>query len=110
LSRLRVWDGGAADVKWSTAANWVDDVAPVEGDDLIFPTKAARFIGDNNFIPGIVFSTITIEGGNYLFGGFITRVSTEINVLGGTHTFSHRMHVFAPVKFFAAAGSTLNFT
>ena len=31
------WDGGGADNHWTTAANWVGDVAPQPGDDLVFP-------------------------------------------------------------------------
>lgn len=29
-----VWDGGGADRYWTTAANWVGDVAPAPADDL----------------------------------------------------------------------------
>src|SRR5262249_24637762 len=35
---LSTWDGGGADNNWSTAANWVGDVAPHAGDDLVFPS------------------------------------------------------------------------
>ena len=31
-----VWDGDGGDGLWSTAANWQGDVAPQEGDTLIF--------------------------------------------------------------------------
>ncbi len=31
-----VWDGGGGDNKWSTAANWVGDVCPADGDDVVF--------------------------------------------------------------------------
>lgn len=30
------WDGGGADPNWSNPQNWVGDVAPVSGDDLVF--------------------------------------------------------------------------
>ena len=30
------WDGGGTDDKWSTAANWVGDKAPRDGDSLVF--------------------------------------------------------------------------
>ncbi|MFN9720117.1 MAG: hypothetical protein ACK58L_15570, partial [Planctomycetota bacterium] len=39
-----VWDGAAdgggssVDANWMTAANWVGDVVPAAGDNLIFPT------------------------------------------------------------------------
>src|SRR5207249_2215740 len=39
---LATWDGGGADNHWTTAANWVGDVVPQPGDDLVFPAGAAR--------------------------------------------------------------------
>ena len=37
FSAVKTWDGGGADANWQTAANWVGDIAPVAGDDLVFP-------------------------------------------------------------------------
>lgn len=34
----RTWDGGGATPGFSVAANWVGDVAPQEGDSILFPT------------------------------------------------------------------------
>ena len=34
---IGTWDGGGADNLWTTAANWVGDVAPQPGDDLRMP-------------------------------------------------------------------------
>ncbi|HZH33565.1 MAG TPA: FG-GAP-like repeat-containing protein [Pyrinomonadaceae bacterium] len=59
----RTWDGGGSNANWSTAANWVGDVAPVAGDDLIFPETAAQFSTNNNLLGS--FNSITITGGNY---------------------------------------------
>ena len=39
---VATWDGGGPDNNWTTAANWVGDVAPQPGDDLVFPQGAAR--------------------------------------------------------------------
>jgi autotransporter-associated beta strand protein len=33
------WDGGGADTKWSTAANWVEDAAPANGDSVVLNTN-----------------------------------------------------------------------
>ena len=33
---IRVWDGDAADDNWSTDRNWVGDVSPFVGDELVF--------------------------------------------------------------------------
>src|SRR5688572_5295278 len=32
----RTWDGGGADGFWTSATNWVGDVAPLPGDNLVF--------------------------------------------------------------------------
>ena len=66
----RVWDGGSTlNSNWSTAANWVGDVAPVPGvDDLQFPATAARKTSTNDFI-GAAFLGIAFTGSNYVLGG-----------------------------------------
>ena len=51
-----IWDGApdaggtSADANWTTASNWVGDVAPVAGDDLYFPAAAAQEV-DVNDVP-----------------------------------------------------------
>jgi hypothetical protein len=44
LTRVAVatWDGGGVDPNWSTAENWVGDVAPSPGDFLIFRSAPAK--------------------------------------------------------------------
>ena len=65
----RTWDGGSANNNnWMTAANWVGDVAPAAGDNLIFPAGAARRSNTNNFPAGTKFSSISMDGG-YILGG-----------------------------------------
>jgi hypothetical protein len=34
---IATWDGVGANNHWTTAANWVGDVAPNPGYDLLFP-------------------------------------------------------------------------
>lgn len=34
------WDGGGSDSNFSTPENWVGDVAPVDGDSLVFPAAS----------------------------------------------------------------------
>src|SRR5687767_111351 len=37
-----VWDGGSlVSSRWTDAANWIGDVAPREGDDLVLPERTA---------------------------------------------------------------------
>ncbi len=46
----RTWDGGGANALFSTAANWVGDVVPQEGDSILFPTglSTANSLATNN--------------------------------------------------------------
>ncbi|MFN4261141.1 MAG: beta strand repeat-containing protein [Gemmataceae bacterium] len=83
-----IWTGAAGDGLWTTAANWNGGVAPVAGDDLIFPDGAATLTVTNDFTVGTTFSTITINGGDYtlngnalfLSGGRISSSATTVNV------------------------------
>jgi len=36
------WDGGGGNANFSTAANWAGDVAPVNGDSLVFPALGTK--------------------------------------------------------------------
>ena len=68
LLATAVWDGGGTDNNFSTAANWANDVAPVSGDDLVFPAAASRFVPNNN-LSSFSFSSITFYAGGYNVGG-----------------------------------------
>ena len=59
------WDGGGTDNKWSTAANWSNDMAPMAGDNLVFPPGAARSNNVNDYPSSTQFASITISGGTY---------------------------------------------
>lgn len=65
----RVWDGGGANDLWSTAANWVGDIAPGGGDALLFPAGAARPVSVNDLPAGFVLAGMTIQSGAYQFSG-----------------------------------------
>jgi autotransporter-associated beta strand protein len=51
------WDGDAGDNNWSDAANWVGDVAPGTGDNLIFAglTRLTPVMDSANNISGLTF-------------------------------------------------------
>ena len=36
---VAVWDGEGANNLWTTPANWSDDIAPIAGDELVFPVS-----------------------------------------------------------------------
>ena len=58
----RTWSGGAPLLNaWSIAANWSGGVAPVAGDNLVFPLGAARMTNRNDFPAGTAFGSITFQ-------------------------------------------------
>src|SRR5436190_20591813 len=59
---VATWDGGGADNKWTTPANWVGDVAPQAGDDLVFPAGARRRTNVNDLPADTVFHSIAVNG------------------------------------------------
>src|SRR5688572_14865582 len=85
---VRVWDGGAGggDVNWATAGNWVGDIAPLAGDDLVFANLGAG-ASVNNLAAGTRVNTILFTAGGHsvtgnaieLYGGL-----TANNVAGTT--------------------------
>ena len=66
LISTATWDGGSTvDSNWTTAANWVGDVVPSPGDNLVFPAGAARLDNINDYLPGTIFGSVVVSGGNY---------------------------------------------
>ena len=77
------WDGGGADALWSTAENWVGDLTPLPGSDLVFPADAKQSENINDFYSlGIQIDSITVSGGNYSIQNS-TIVSTTVEVRQG---------------------------
>ena len=64
------WDGGSTvNNLWTTKENWVGNVAPLPGDNLIFPAGAAQLVNSNDYPSGTVFGSITVSGSGYHFQG-----------------------------------------
>ncbi len=63
-----VWDGGAVSNNWTNATNWVGNVAPVAGDDLVFPAGVSDKTADNTYDNNTIFKSITLGGGYTLRG------------------------------------------
>jgi autotransporter-associated beta strand protein len=66
---LATWDGGGTDNHWITAANWVGDVAPQPGDDLVFPSGAAQLGNVNDFTAGAAFASLSVADTGYQISG-----------------------------------------
>jgi len=68
----KTWDGGGANNQWTNAINWVGNVAPVPGDDLVFPAGAAQLGNVNNFPSNTLFNSIRVTGGGYTISDLST--------------------------------------
>lgn len=67
----RVWDGNALSNNWSNRFNWAGDVAPVSGDDLVFPAGAFNDskVADNNLGNNFFVRSITFLGHGFTVKG-----------------------------------------
>ena len=108
FSANKTWNGNGANGNWSTAANWVGSVAPVAGDSLVFPATAAQFATTND-LSSFVFSSLTIEGGNYTVGGGGLNLANGMTVNGGTQAFNTIITVGSSQTFTAAPNSSVTY-
>lgn len=109
-STTATWDGrpdgggSSADANWTTATNWVGDVAPSPGDQLVFPSSATVQNITNDFPAGTAFESIHVYS-EYILSGAAITVRAEIvgagsNIvylpitLGGDVTISSRYDLF----------------
>jgi regulation of enolase protein 1 (concanavalin A-like superfamily) len=75
------WDGGSTvNSNWSTAENWGDDLAPLAGDNLVFPDGAARLQNVNDYPAGTAFGSVIISGTGYNITNGSNRSTTSIQV------------------------------
>ena len=73
------WDGGSTvNNLWTTKENWLGDVAPVPGDNLVFPAGAGRMENLNDFALGTVFGSVTIYCSGYNIQGNANKSSNVV--------------------------------
>jgi autotransporter-associated beta strand protein len=79
---IATWDGGGINFNnvWTTAANWVGDIAPMPGDDLVFPSGAQQLTNINDFADGTAFGSITVTGHSYNLTGNAVLLNGKFNV------------------------------
>src|SRR5262249_13569156 len=102
------WDGGGADNNWTTAANWLGDVAPHPGDDLYFPFGAARQTNVNDFPAGTAFHSFDIEDSYNLTGSAVALSAGLTN--GRTASMALPVILTADQTFFNGVGGRFNLT
>jgi len=102
---IKRWDGGGADNKWTTAANWHDDTAPAQGDTLEFPDGAAQLTAVNDFAAGTNFERIFVSGAGYALTG--SRVALNAGVEStATLTWGLPVTLTQPQSLRATGGNT----
>ncbi|AWM39736.1 Extracellular serine protease precursor [Gemmata obscuriglobus] len=109
VSRTGTWTGLGGDGNWSTAGNWAGGVAPVAGDDLVFPAGAARTTSVNDFVAGTNFKSITIDGAGFSFTGNAIQLDSGVTTsyASGTSTIALATNLTGNQTFDVAAGGTL---
>src|SRR6185503_13669133 len=75
--RTSTWDGGGANSFWSNPTNWMGDVAPQNGDVLVFPNGAARLNNTNDLV-GLTVATIHFLVTGYTLSGNGVTVASNI--------------------------------
>ena len=104
----RTWDGCGASNNWGTPANWEGDVAPVAGDDLVFPPTALQFSTNNNLF--VSFNSIKITGGNYTITSSFFQIQLRagsLTVETGTQTINATISLTASATFNAVDSTTV---
>lgn len=83
FAATQTWDGGGGDANMTTGANWVGDVAPSAGDDLVFPAGALRRTINNDYTANTSFNSITFNGTSTSSNGSYTINGNAITVVAG---------------------------
>jgi len=98
-SATRTWAGASIDANWQTVTNWRENVAPVAGDDLVFPEADSQSASNNDFSPSTVFRSITFEGGAYNISGNPFGLTDGLTVSGGSQGINTTIILNAPQTF-----------
>ncbi|WP_422928206.1 beta strand repeat-containing protein [Singulisphaera sp. PoT] len=73
---------GAVSGAWSEAGNW--DVAPANGNDLVFPSTAANLSNNNDLTSVDQFASLTIQAGGYTLAGNAINLNGPIDASQAT--------------------------
>jgi len=98
-SATRTWAGASIDANWQTVNNWRENIAPVAGDDLVFPEADSQSSSNNDFSTFTVFRSITFEGGAYNITGNPFGLTDGLTVRGGSQGINTTIILNAPQTF-----------
>lgn len=80
----RTWQGDYSGY-WSAAQNWAENIAPTDGDDLVFPAGAALLASTNN-VGNRPFRSITLSGSGHTLRGLSSGTTIGLtHGLSATH-------------------------
>jgi autotransporter-associated beta strand protein len=106
-----VWDGGGSGANWQAGQNWVADIAPQPGDDLVFPAGALQIANStNDFKTGTNFNSIVFTGNGYNIKGNAIGLTAGLtdSSAGGLNQFSLAITLLnSQIVNVAQAGQTL---
>jgi autotransporter-associated beta strand protein len=103
------WDGGGADDNWSTAANWVGDKAPRDGDSLVF-TGATRQTPVNDTLTTIGSVAVTTTGFDVKGAALSITGGMSSDVGTGTTTWEIPLTLGANIQVTSTLGGHFTFT
>jgi autotransporter-associated beta strand protein len=86
----KIWDGGGTNTFWTNPSNWVDNVTPSAGDNLIFP-DTFRVANINDFPDGTIFNSVVVSGYNYTFAG--NSIALVNGITNGPHSVTFRLPI-----------------
>jgi hypothetical protein len=109
LHRTLVWDGGGAANLASDAMNWVGDIAPTAGDNIIFNSTSVKNATLDTLAPN-TFGSVTIASGysgEITFGQSIT-VTSSLGQDSGTVTLGYNHLTIAGGATYTMSAGNLN--
>src|SRR5262245_4350461 len=103
----KTWDGSSSG-NWATAANWAGNVAPVAGDDLVFPASVSRFTTTNN-IGTLILRSVSFSGSNYVLRGSGIVLTNGISAahISKTNTIELDVTINSNITFTVTSGGVL---
>ena len=93
----------------SNGANWVGGVAPVDGDDVVFPSGVTQSVWTNDLPAVQRLNLVTLSGTGYNLGGGTFNLLAGVYNSGASNTFSAPIRASLPISLTSdPAGAVLN--